>query len=125
MSQIMKAFTGVFVVLYMMVTAAGILSCFFQVMHAQNLHAAIIDEVENSNYSPSVLRACFQSAEVAGYDLELTLYHNHIPYEKITEKEQIADELEDTKMAKVELTYPIQVAFFQMELQQELCGYAR
>ena len=43
MSQIMKAFTGMFIVMFMMVSATGVLSMFFQAMYAQNLHAVIID----------------------------------------------------------------------------------
>lgn len=125
MSQIVKAFTGVFVVLYMMVTATGILSCFFQVAHAQNFHAAIIDEMENSNYSPTVLRSCFEAADVAGYELEITLYHKNTPYERISNIQQIPMELIDMKLAEVRLKYKLEIAFFQLALEQELYGYAR
>lgn len=47
MSQIIKAFTGIFIVMFMMVSATGILGAFLQTLHAQNLHAAIINELED------------------------------------------------------------------------------
>ena len=50
MSQIMKTFLGVFLILTMVVTSAGILSSFMEVMAAQNMHAAMVNEIEDSDF---------------------------------------------------------------------------
>ncbi len=125
MSQIMKAFTGLFVVMFMMVTATGLLGAFFQTMHAQNLHAAVIDEMENSNYARSVLEGCFLAVEEAGYEMELTLYTEYDGFIKCESKETLPVITEDIVMAEVTLKYPFQIGFFQVDVKQELFGYAR
>ena len=45
MSQIMKTFLGVFLIMFMVVTSSGVLSGFMTVVEAQNLHAQIINEL--------------------------------------------------------------------------------
>ena len=46
MSQIMKTFLGVFLIMFMVVTSSGVLSGFMTVVEAQNLHAQIINELK-------------------------------------------------------------------------------
>ncbi len=46
MSQIIKAFMGVFLTLFMAVTAMGILAAYMEVMNAQDMQARIVDEIE-------------------------------------------------------------------------------
>ena len=48
MSQIMKTFLGVFLIMFMVVTSSGVLSGFMTVVEAQNLHAQIINELEDN-----------------------------------------------------------------------------
>ena len=62
MSQIMKTFLGVFLIMFMVVTSSGVLSGFMTVVEAQNLHAQIINELEDSDYDSSVAQTCFQNA---------------------------------------------------------------
>ena len=49
MSQIIKAFTGIFMVLFLMATSMGILGAFVQTLQVQNLHGQVIDELEHKN----------------------------------------------------------------------------
>ena len=74
MSQIMKTFLGVFLIMFMVVTSSGVLSGFMTVVEAQNLHAQIINELEDSDYDSSVAQTCFENASKAGDTLELKLY---------------------------------------------------
>ena len=48
MSQIIKAFMGVFLTLFMEVTAMGILAAYMEVMNAQDMQARIVDEDRKS-----------------------------------------------------------------------------
>ena len=56
MSQIMKAFMGVFLTLFMAVTAMGILAAYMEVMNAQDMQARIVDEIENSDFNTGVVQ---------------------------------------------------------------------
>ena len=87
MSQIMKTFLGVFLIMFMVVTSSGVLSGFMTVVEAQNLHAQIINELE------------------------------------VTDASQItsSDEIEK---ARVELKFTYAVAFFGIEQEHVLSGYA-
>lgn len=125
MSQIMKAFTGLFVMMYMMVAATGMLGVFFQTIHAQNLHATIIDELENSDYAKAVLEESFSVVQEAGYEMEITLYTDYDGWIKCANANEIPTETAQISMAKVVLRYPFQVAFFELNETQELFGYAR
>lgn len=125
MSQIMKAFMGIFMILFMMVTVTGILGAFFQVSYAQNLYAVVVDELENSDYAPKVLKECFEVAELSGYEMDITLYPENDPYMKVDETEDIPNNVDTVTMARVHLKYPLEIAFFGIHIEQEIYGYAR
>ena len=74
MSQIMKAFFGIFLIMFMTVTSSGILSGFMTVVEAQNLHAQIINELEDSDFNREVAKGCFKNASDVDDTLELTFY---------------------------------------------------
>ena len=57
----MKTFLGVFLIMFMVVTSSGVLSGFMTVVEAQNLHAQIINELEDSDYDSSVAQTCFEN----------------------------------------------------------------
>ena len=115
MSQIMKTFLGVFLIMFMVVTSSGVLSGFMTVVEAQNLHALIINELEDSDYDCSVAQTCFENASKAGDTLELKLYMTDNSIRTVT------DEIEK---ARVELKFTYEVAFFGIEQEHVLSGYA-
>lgn len=125
MSQIIKAFTGVFVVLFMMTTATGILGAFLQTMHAQNFHAAMIHELENSNYATNVLEECFSVAKDNAYDLEIIFYLEDGGIFICDEFEDLLQRPKAVSMARITLEYPVQIAFFEIDLKQQVYGYGR
>ncbi len=125
MSQIIKAFTGIYLLLLLMVSSTGVLSAFLQTLHAQNLHSMIIDELENSDYARSILEAAFQEAEKNQYDLHLILYRNHEAAVVCEEVTELPEDLGDVSMAEVCLGYEIALTFFDISLPQKLIGYGR
>lgn len=125
MSQIIKAFTGIFIVMFMMVSATGILGTFLQTLHAQNLHAAIINELENSDYARTVLIEVFDTAEEGGYELRLRLYQEYEEYILCAAAEEVPEDVSSVMMAEVTLSYPVQLLFFQVSQKQDIVGYAR
>ena len=127
MSQIMKTFLGVFLIMFMVVTSSGVLSGFMTVVEAQNLHAQIINELEDSDYDSSVAQTCFENASKAGDTLELKLYMTDNSVRTVTDASQIASS-DEIEKARVELKFTYAVAFFgirggkQMELLIEELG---
>lgn len=109
MSQIMKTFLGVFLIMFMVVTSSGVLSGFMTVVEAQNLHAQVINELEDSDYDSSVAQTCFENASKAGDTLELKLYMTDNSIRTVTDASQItsSDEIEK---ARVELKFTYAVA---------------
>ena len=83
MSQIIKAFLGVFLTLFMAVTAMGILAAYMEVMNAQDMQARIVDEIENSDFNTGVVRQCFLQSEEALLLLNRIFNHSNIEITKI------------------------------------------
>lgn len=125
MSQIMKGFLGVFLVMFLVVSSVGILSAFLTVMDAQDLHARVINEMENSNYSREVISENFEKAENAGYELEVVLYYEDGEQASCTGGEEIPDHPGEISLAQVNLKFPFRVGFFGINDQHTLSGYAR
>ena len=122
MSQIMKTFLGVFLIMFMVVTSSGVLSGFMTVVEAQNLHAQVINELEDSDYDSSVAQTCFENASKAGDTLELKLYLTDNSIKTVTDASQITSD--DIEKARVELKFNYAVAFFGIEQEHVLSGYA-
>lgn len=125
MSQIMKTFMGIFLLLFLMASSAGMLGAFLQVLNAQDIHAQIVDEMENGNYCLPILQESFQNAETYGYELEVLLYsENHETY-LCTAKSELPQDTKDMEMAKVTLTFPFEISFFGISQKYHISGYAR
>lgn len=125
MSQIMKVFTGIFMVLFMTAASMGVLGAFLQVTKAQNYHAMIIDEMENSDYYDAVCEECYRVAKEANYRLTITFYQENGGYVSCTKSEELPQELSEFTMAKVMLGFDIQIPFMGIKSSQEIYGYAR
>ena len=79
MSQIMKAFFGIFLIMFMTVTSSGILSGFMTVVEAQNLHAQIINELDDLDKALLIIYADEGSMAKAGKKFNVsaaTIYTN-------------------------------------------------
>ena len=125
MSQIMKAFTGIFMLLFLTAASMGLLGAFLQVSRAGAFHAGIIDEMENSDYCKSVLEECFIAAENNQYELTVTLYETGGGYVICKEDKDIPTEVGRIDMAKVDMQFWIQIPFLGVENEQMVSGYGR
>jgi hypothetical protein len=125
MSQVIKAFFGVFFVLFMSVVSAGILSAFMVVVDAQDIHASMIDEIEDSNFYPGILQDCFAEAEQAGYQIEITLYQEDYSQIVCSSADMIPADTSQVTSARVDMTFPFSVGFFGIWQQHTLSAYAR
>ena len=125
MSQIMKTFMGIFMLLFLMASSVGMLGAFLQVLHAQDIHATMIDEMENSDYCKDVLEECFSIAEKSGYELELILYGESQDGILCKGQTELPKETTNIVLAKVTLQFPFCIPFFQIEDNHKISGYAR
>ena len=124
MSQILKTFLGLFLILTMVATSAGILSSFLSVMTAQNMPAAMISEMEDSDFYPQVIMDCFNTAQEKGYELSVTVYGMDNSVVTCTRKEDVPTNIE-VQMARVELKFDYLLSFFGRDNEHLLDGYAR
>ena len=125
MSQIMKAFMGVFLTLFMAVTAMGILAAYMEVMNAQDMQARIVDEIENSDFNTGVVRQCFLQSEEAGYQLKVTFFNENSTVATVSQVSQIPYGMDGVDMAKIEMQFPFQVAFLGINRQHTFVSYAK
>ena len=125
MSQVMKGFTGVFLLLLLSVSALGLLGGFLQVLRAQSFHSNVICELEDSDYAPAVIEECLQKGEENGYTLVITLFYKTGGNLVLTQKEQVAQLAKDVDTARVVMSFDIKIPLFGIESAQRLSGYGR
>ena len=130
MSQIIKAFIGIFTVLFMAVCTVGLLGIFFQVLGAQNFQASTLAKMEESDFAGEVLMDVFAHAKERGYEVEICFFpKEEAPFicRNFQEMEAVVrlHQLPVLDMARVELRYPIRVLFLGTDIRQQLIGIAR
>lgn len=125
MSQIMKSFMGVYMVLLLMTTSAGVLGAFYQILHAQNTHAIMLDELENSDFAKVIMEACFETAEKESYRLQMSLHSEAEEIRICMNEDELPETTENVKMVELILFYDIEIAFLDIAKEQQLFGYAR
>ena len=84
-----------------------------------------IDEVENSHYAVSVLQECFEIVEQTSYEVEIHLYSETQTPSICKSLSDIPTNVDEISLVKIILRYPIQIVFFDLNMKQEIFGYAR
>lgn len=125
MSQIIKTFLSVFLILFMTAASLGILTTYLQVLGAQDLQAQMVDEIENSSFAPGVVSRCFSDAETAGCELAVTYYYDGGGTVRCTRAAQTLSDVGSVSMARVELTFPLEFKLFGFKKQHTFTGYAK
>ncbi|SER77820.1 hypothetical protein [Lachnobacterium bovis] len=120
MGQVVKSFLGVFLIMFLVATSVSIISVFLEVMNAQNEHASIINEIENSDFNNQVITQCVNDAKKKGYTVSTKVFYEDLEKIKLENKD-----LDEAKVAKVELKFPINIAFWQLNQEYKIEGYAR
>ena len=112
MGTIIKVYTAIFLVLMTVFISVGILSVQVDVQNARDYHAAVVNEIENSNHNSSVINACIEEAEDNGYILTVDSYKNSTGNYEFT-------------VSKVVLKYKYSLSFLNISSDKEILGYAR
>lgn len=113
MSTIIKSYIGIFLLLLAVFSMAGVMSANIDANNARDFHAAVIAEIEVSNFAPSVINACKSQAQSAGY--QLLIDSNSI----------IRDEDGKATLMEVILKYNYRIDFLGVISSQQIRGFAR
>lgn len=111
MKHIIEGFSVLFVLMLNLCLAVGMLNVTVKVAEAKEYKAAVVAEVENSNFNPNVIAACIEDARGKGYSLEVTT----CTYGEDTER----------RMAEVCLTYGYEFPLLGVSGQRMTRGIAR
>lgn len=109
MKSIFSHITSILIWVITIFTISMILVSGMKITNAGQFHAQVIDRIETSYYSHSVIQECIEKADEYGYELTVedkTIY-------------------EDRKDVKVSLTYSISIPLFNLSSSETLVGYAR
>lgn len=72
MKHIIEGFSVLFIMMLNLCMAVGVLNITAKVAEAKSYKAAVVAEIENSNFNPNVIEACIEDADVHGYSMEVT-----------------------------------------------------
>lgn len=123
MSQIIKAFMGIFFLMMLLLLGVGILSAQMDVADALDYKSDMIAEIENSNYSPKVLNACIRQAMDNGYSVEIKTYTPE--KSTVTYTRPNVTDTTDVVMAEVIITYPYRIGILESVTNHQVRGFAR
>lgn len=121
MEQIIKVFTGIFFLLLLFSLGMGILAAQLEAEEAKEYKAAVVSELENSNFSPSVINGCITQAKAQGYEMAITVYQAE---QVVTYQEADARDTSGAYMAEVLLRYPYEIGVLNSRTMHSIRGYA-
>lgn len=123
MSQIVKAFSGIFFLLLLLFLGIGIVSAQMDVEKAKDYKSDIVMEIENSNYSVSVLNACIEQAKANGYDIAITVYQENGVANTYAEANVM--NTEGAYLAEILLTYHYGIGILNTSTEHSIRGFSR
>ena len=107
MSQVIKAFTGIFFLLSLMLLGCGIVGAQMGSVYARDYKSAVITELGDSGCNQFVVESCMEQAKKDGYGLDI----------KVMERD-------GKRMAEVVLEYDYRIPFLNYTKRYRLKGYA-
>lgn len=111
MKHIIGAFSTLTILILNLLLCAAVLTMSAGTAAAKEYKAAVVAEIENSNFNPAVIAACQSQAAEKGYELEVTT--------------ATYDADRDVRMAEVLLTYHYEIPLLGISGEQVTRGVAR
>lgn len=129
MKEIFEAFLGLFFLALVMVGGMSIIGAGIDARNADAAKTGFIAELENSNFSASVLDGVLAKAKDQGYDLKVDLYHQNAAGTRtvspgITAGAGVPD-TSDVYMARLDLSFGYSFPLLNTVTPHQLVGYAR
>ena len=110
MSQVFKTYLTLFLIFLGVLVLIGIITADIDVSNARDYKNYVIDQMENSNLSESVIKACETDAKTYNYNLET---------------KSIKDDKGKIIAVEVLLKYNYSIKLLNVLREHELRGYAR
>ena len=108
MKQIFETYLTLFLMLMAVFTLEGIIAADIDIKNARDFKESIVDEIENSNFSPTVIAEC-RNAGNSKYTVTVDEYK---------------DNENNTVMAEVTVSYNYSIPFLNVNKQHELKDFA-
>ncbi len=124
MSQVIKAFTGVFFLMLLTLLGSGIVSAQLDSAYARDYKEAVVAEIENSGFCESVMNACITQAREDGYELTMTVYQSGEKPIVVGSKVDGDIMAENVEMVEILLNYDYSIPFLNYMSRHTLRGYA-
>lgn len=129
MKEIFEVWLGVFFLALLMVGGMSIISAGIDARNADATKTNYVAEIQNSNFSASVIDGVMSDAAEDGYDVTIDLYRQDASGARsttigLTTGWGVPD-TSDVYMAKVNLSFDYAFSLLNVVSQQELVGYAR
>ena len=124
MSVIIKSFMGIFFFSLLVFLGIGIIGYQTDVSRASSYKQDVIEELQNSNFSPSVLNACIETGSYCNYEVSIDVSSEDGTHETYT-KSRPAAKTADAVAAYVTVVYKSRLPFLGIETSNSLRGYAK
>ena len=111
MKHIIEAFSAVILILLSAYASVAIIAVSGDIIAAREYKAAMVAEIENSDFNETVIQACIAQARQAGYEAKV--------------EKCIYDEKNRKQMAEVILSYQYQLPLFGISDRKMTRGIAR
>lgn len=108
MKQIFETYLTLFLMMMAVFTLGGIIIADTDTKNARDFKEAVVDEIENSNFSPSVITKC-RNAGNGKYTVTVN---------------ELKDSYDNTVMAEVTVTYWYSIPFLNVNRSHELKDFA-
>lgn len=124
MSQVIKAFTGVFFLMLLALLGSGIVSAQMDSAYARDYKEAVVAEIENSGCCENVMNACIVQAREDGYELTMTVYQSGEEPIVVGAEAEGTIMAENVEMVEILLNYDYSIPFLNYMSRHSLRGYA-
>lgn len=124
MSQIIKVWMSLFLILVFVVTGIGCISAGMEIEHARSFKSDVVANLENSNYNASVINSCINTAADQGYMLTIVAYGRDGNV-KTYHDGNLAVNTSGVYAAGVTLKYQYKIGFLKINTEKTVRGMAR
>ena len=124
MPVIIKSFMGIFFFSLVVFLGLGIVNYQMDVNRALHYKQDVIRELQNSNFSPSVMNACMKTGEDRDYEVSIDVSLGDGSHATYTNGCQ-AQDTADVSGAYVTVLYKSRLPFLGIETSNRLRGFAR
>ncbi len=124
MPVIIKSFVGIFFFALIVFLGIGIIRYQTDVNRASGYKRDVMEELQNSNFSPSVLNACIQAGTDNDYEVSIEVLTRDGIHTAYT-KDNPAFSIGDVAAAYVTVVYKCRLPFLGVETSNSLRGFVR